>query len=88
MVKGLNEHLKMKTSMERKVRKLLLVCLIDILFIFVNLKAPNIRRLFSSEEDLEEMPPNFFYSTARLSHDFNKKYSILWGDNKGIDRIR
>uniref|UniRef100_A0A914KUD8 Uncharacterized protein n=1 Tax=Meloidogyne incognita TaxID=6306 RepID=A0A914KUD8_MELIC len=48
--------------------------------------GPNIRRLFSSEEDLEDMPPNFFYSTARLTNDFNSRYSVQWGDQNNIVR--
>uniref|UniRef100_A0A1I8BPA6 Erythrocyte membrane antigen 1 n=1 Tax=Meloidogyne hapla TaxID=6305 RepID=A0A1I8BPA6_MELHA len=55
---------------------------------FDNLSAPSIRRLFSSEEDLEDMPPNFSYSTARLTKDFNSRYSILWGDNKNIETAK
>ncbi|CAK5094079.1 unnamed protein product [Meloidogyne enterolobii] len=32
------------------------------------------------------MPPNFFYSTARLTNDFNSRYSVQWGDQNNIGR--
>jgi hypothetical protein len=35
--------------------------------------------VFSSEEDLLDTPPNFFYSTARLPKDFYTRYAIWWG---------
>uniref|UniRef100_A0A183C391 Uncharacterized protein n=1 Tax=Globodera pallida TaxID=36090 RepID=A0A183C391_GLOPA len=37
------------------------------------------RRVFSSEEELLDIPPNFQYSTARLPPDFYTRYAIWWG---------
>ncbi|KAL3085840.1 hypothetical protein niasHT_039004 [Heterodera trifolii] len=37
------------------------------------------RRLFSSDEDLLDIPPNFQYSSARLPLDFYTRYAIWWG---------
>ncbi|KAL3094326.1 hypothetical protein niasHS_004082 [Heterodera schachtii] len=37
------------------------------------------RRLFSSDEDLLDIPPNFQYSSARLPPDFYTRYAIWWG---------
>uniref|UniRef100_A0A914I4X8 Transmembrane protein n=1 Tax=Globodera rostochiensis TaxID=31243 RepID=A0A914I4X8_GLORO len=37
------------------------------------------RRVFSSDEELLDIPPNFQYSTARLPPDFYTRYAIWWG---------
>ncbi|KAI1701875.1 membrane-associated guanylate kinase, WW and PDZ domain-containing protein 1 isoform X1 [Ditylenchus destructor] len=46
--------------------------------------TPKPRRIFSSDEDLADTPPNFYYSSAKYTKDYITYVTTKWPDNWGV----